>query len=220
MKRLFLVPWLVSSLVLLLTGQASASSRHQDFVSMTATVSGPRVAHPVVLRGKIGTCDRQRGQRFWNFAIWSGASGSDPQRGIVPTDQRPHVALGQRYVVTFASEGRTAALVLYPFAHDGPWAYIPPDQVGALRGILESTVYTTQPGWWHASGAVGQGLLEILRSQGLTAPLSHRPVVPAPSGSDLPWTVAGAILLILLLALETRRGQREVAAKGLTLTPS
>ena len=220
MRRVFVVTWMVGGLLLLLTTQASAFSRQRDFVSMTATVTGPRLAHPVVLRGQMGTCDRQRGQRFWNFAVWSGASGSDAQRGFVPTDQRPRLPLGEQYLVRYSSQGRTAYLVLYPFAQGGPWTYIPADQVAGLRSVLQTTVYTTQPGWWRASGAVGQGLLGILRSRGLVAPAPRMPLAPAPPGSDVPWAIAGAATLVLLLALETRRGQREVAARGLTLTPS
>lgn len=212
LRRLVLVVTFAITALVLLSAQASAGSRHRAFVSLTATVTGPRLAHPIVLRGQMGVCEQKRGFRFWNFAVWSGASGSDTMHGIVPTSQRPPGALGLAYVVRYSSEGRTAYLLLYPFAHGGPWTYIPPNQVAAIRNVLQTTVYNTQPGWWDASGAIGQGLLGILRSKGLVAPIPAAP--PVPSGSDPPWAIAGAAGLLLLVVLEARRviaGSRRAA---------
>jgi hypothetical protein len=220
MRRLVLVLATSGLALLLLSTQASAHTRQRDYVSMRATVTGPGLARPLVLRGKLGSCEQQRGNRFWNFAVWSGASGSDIRRGFVPTDQRPHVDLGQRYLVRFTSEGRTAHVDVYPFAAGGPWTYIPPSQVAAIRAVLHTTVYNTQSGWWHASGATGSGLLGILRIAGF---VSHGPPVPSaavPRGQDTPWAVAAVAVLLLLLAIEARRGRRGVAPPRPTLTYS
>jgi hypothetical protein len=165
----------------------------------------------------MGTCDQKRGYRLWNLATWSGASGSDTSRGIAPSDHRPRFGLGPAYLITYSSEGSTATQLLYPLASGGPWEYLSANEAQAMRRVLQTSVYQTQPGWWHGPGGTSRYLLGLLRSKGLPVP-AHAPVTASPSGTAGPWIPAVAVMALLALVIAgARRGRDMAGADGVPL---
>jgi hypothetical protein len=167
-----------------------------------ATVSGPGLEGPIALAGE----GDPNGQLLMTIADAGGffpavfAQTPDPMRA-----ERPAGTLGPKYTVAYVMPGPsgeedTLVQEVFPYASPSPVTYVQPGQ-------RFWTTEATRGGWYVASAY----LRDLLVQAGLpeTAPTSG--VEP----SDSPWTVIGAVgVLVLVVAataiaalLSTRRNQ-------------
>jgi hypothetical protein len=142
-----------------------------------ATVAGPGLAAPVVVRGdgEPGT-----GGRLADLADGTGLFAAmfgqtpDPMRSAPPTRD-----LGPRYIVTYLLPGGTRVATieqeLYPFAAQGPVTYLAPGQ-----SFFDTE--RTRGGWYRAAPA----LLHTLRDLGLPAAVPVAAVRPSVAPSSGP----------------------------------
>jgi hypothetical protein len=148
-------------LVAITVAVSSAPALAKGPEPMTATIRGPWLAHPIIVRGFMG---KAPGDPYWRLTSLT----FDSLWAVQATAPRLS-SLGPRYAVEYMDPccGHQVHQDLYPYAPGGPWTYTPRGQAQQLFQMDLSA----QQGWYHAPTA----LFSLLSHQGL-------PPIPASSG--------------------------------------
>ena len=201
---------MVVSLVLI---PVEASAKGVEVVRGYAVVTGPGLAHPIVISAPwdrdVGGYYGDEAEMLLNFATFAG---SIP--GYVRTS--PHASkpafLGPGYEVIFFRDCCRLSVhqVVYPFAQGGPWIYMPSEQRQAMRRVFGR--------FWGGGASSGwaqahEGLVILLDQRGLPdqppGPSTGQPAAQtAAAQSSSPWgivAVFGGLLAFAVAAIALQR---------------